>query len=405
MNKSLLSLLAGALLTFAAPLVLAAPADAEVRSTDQQLNQLYSEGREAMARSDWRLALQRFSSLEQRMLQRGESNVDAAVFWQAYVQLQAKREADARRTIERLREKYPQSRWIAEAESLLRQSQPVDAAAAAGSGDAELAEIAVEGLMHAPPERALPLLRKVLRGQQPEKVKRRALFVLSQLDSAEALREVVEVARSGDAGLRGEAIRMLGVSGDDKALAELATLYKGAAPADRREVLQAWMIAERKDLVLAAARDETDAKLRQEAIQLLGAMEATAELKQLLPKIEDARLRREIVQALGVADDVDGLVQIAASDSDESVRLEAYRAIGVAGGQRASDALVALYPKATSAAQRDAILQGLLIADDAKAMTRLYKAAKTKEEKQQILRMLTVMDSEDALDLIEHELR
>ena len=274
-----------------------------------------------------------------------------------------------------------------------------------GGGDKELAEIAVEGLLNAPPERAVPLLKKVLRGAQPDKVKRRALFVLSQLDSREALAELVEFARSGDAALRSEAIRMLGVSGDDKALAELSTLYRGAASVQKREILQAWMIAGRKELVFGAARDETDATLRHDAIQLLGVMDATAELKQLLPALKETELQKQVVQALGVAGDVDGLVQIAGSAPDEGMRLEAFRAIGISGGDRAGAALVGLYPKASTAAQRDAILQGLLIADDAKAMSGLYKSAKSKEEKQQILRKLTTMGDDAALDVIEQELK
>jgi HEAT repeat protein len=404
MNKTILSRVLGLLFLAAAPLALAVPADAEMKTADKELNQLYSQGQELMAKSDWRQALDRFTKLEARMVERGESNIDTAIFWQAYVLVQARRPSDARRTVDRLREKFPQSRWIAEAETLLRQNE-VNAEAAAPGGDGDLAEIAVEGLMNAPPERAVPLLKKVLRGKQPEKVKRRALFVLSQLDSREALVELVEIARNGDPSLRSEAIRMLGVSGDDKALAELATLYKTASPAEKRDVLQAWMIAERKDLVFAAARDETDPKLREDAIQLLGAMDATDEIKQLIPTIKDPVLLHHIVQALGVADDVPALVQIASSHPNEETRLEAFRAIGVAGGQKASDALVGLYSKATSAAQRDAILQGLLIADDTKAMTALYKSAKTKEEKQQILRMLTAMGDDAALDIIEHELQ
>lgn len=406
MNKKILSGALSLLLAAAAPLVSAVPAGADVKTADKELNALYSEGQELMAKSDWRQALDRFKQLEKRMVERGESNVDTAIFWQAYVLVQAKRVSDARRTVDRLRDSYPQSRWIAEAETLLRQNEASSEAASANPGDdKELAEIAVEGLMNAPPERAVPLLKKVLRGKQPDKVKRRALFVLSQLDSREALSELAEMARNGDPGLRSEAIRMLGVSGDDKALAELATLYKSARSEERREVLQAWMIADRKDLVFAAARDETDAEIRRDAIQLLGAMDATAELKQLIPSLKEPELQKQIVNSLGVAGDVDGLVQIAGSHPSEEVRLEAYRAIGIAGERKASEALIALYPKAKSAAERDAILQGILISDDAKAMTSLYKNAKSKEEKQQILRMLTAMGDDAALEIIEQELQ
>src|SRR5688500_8983661 len=60
----------------------------------------------------------------------------------------------------------------------------------APTGDEELALAALEGLMGQPAERALPIIKKVLAGSQSTLVKRRALFVLSQMDSAEA-REIL----------------------------------------------------------------------------------------------------------------------------------------------------------------------------------------------------------------------
>lgn len=405
MKKSIYAIVFGALLAGLTPVLWAAPAEQDIAGTDRELNQLYRQGQEDLGKSDWRSALERFRRLEERMAAQGQSNADAAVYWQAYALVRAKRLPEARRTVERLRQKYPQSRWMGEAETLLRQAEPVDANAAAGGGDEELAEIAVEGLMHAPPERAVPLLKKVLAGKQPDKVKRRALFVLSQIDSEEALSELGGIARNGGPELRTEAIRMLGISGEPEALDQLSALYKTASTAEKREVLNAWMRADRKDLVLAAARDETDPKLRNDAISLLGAMDGIEELKQLFPSTKEPGLRQQIVQALGVAGDVDALVQIAGSDVEEAVRLDAYRAIGISGGSKASAALVSLYPRASSPAQREAILQGILISDDAQALAGLYRVAKTKEEKQQILRMLTTMDDDAALEIIEHELK
>src|SRR4051812_20831059 len=52
--------------------------------------------------------------------------------------------------------------------------------------DEELSIAALEGLMAHPPDRALPILKKVLAGSQSTVVKRRALFVLSQINSPEA---------------------------------------------------------------------------------------------------------------------------------------------------------------------------------------------------------------------------
>ena len=126
MSKTLLSRALCLLLAAAAPMAMAVPTDADVNSADKELNRLYREGQELMAKSDWQQALDRFRRLETRMAERGEANVDTALFWQAYVLVQAKRTGDARRTVDRLREKFPQSRWLAEADELLRQDQAVE---------------------------------------------------------------------------------------------------------------------------------------------------------------------------------------------------------------------------------------------------------------------------------------
>jgi hypothetical protein len=53
---------------------------------------------------------------------------------------------------------------------------------------------------------------------------------------------------------------------------------------------------------------------------------------------------------------------------------------------------------------REAALQGLLVADDAEAVKKLYRNARTTEEKKALLRVLTSMDDESAIDVIEQEL-
>src|SRR5690349_8533717 len=89
----------------------------------------------------------------------------------------------------------------------------------------DLAMAALESLMSQPPERALPILRKVLAGSQPTRVKRRALFVLSQINSAEARQILAQTSRSTDPSLRSEAIRSIGISGNAEALNSLQEIY------------------------------------------------------------------------------------------------------------------------------------------------------------------------------------
>ena len=372
---------------------------------DRQLNTLYWQAQEELKNSDWNAALTHFGQLEKDMRAKDPKNADTALYWQAYTLSKARRGGEARAAVERLHREFPKSRWGKEADALLRTGErPEKPEAEGAAADEELAAMAVEGLMNAPAERALPLLKKVLAGAHTSKVKKRALFVLSQIQSPEALDVVVAVAKNGNPPeLRHEAIQMLGVSGNERAVERLREIYQNSQDVDdKRRVLQAYLVADRKDLVLAAARGEPEPKLRRVAVETLGAMGATPELRQLFEASKDEETRVKVIEALGVAGDVHTLEALALSGDSEKVQTRAMHALGVAGGR---EALVRLYPKATTPALRDAVIQGLLISGDSKSLVELYKKAKTADEKRALLRTITAIGGDEAIEIIESELK
>lgn len=374
--------------------------------TDKASNALYWEGQTALKQSDWNTALQRFVELEKQLRKNEPKSVDSALYWEAYTLVQAKRTAEAKSTIERLRREFPESRWSRDADALLAQMQPASKLDPGGVDD-DLADVALQGLMSAPPERALPLLKKVLASERSIKVKKRALFVLSQLETDEAINVVLDTAKNArEPELRREAVRMLGVSGERTAIERLAELYTASSSAEEKKaVLEAWLIADRKDLVLKKARDEADTEVRRKAIETLGAMGASDELRQMFEVTKDERNRRAIIQSLGVAGNTSALASIAGNTAvPEKERIEAMRSLGVAGDHGGQAVLVDLYAKADTPKLRDAVLQGLMIAGDTDAVRKLYKNARTTEEKKAMLQILTAMDDEGAIDLIEQEL-
>ena len=394
--------LALALAVAAGNAAVAAPSGAAMEPAGQALKALYWQGHDALKQADWSAALERFTDLEARLRSAEPDSTDAAIYWQAYALAQAGRRAEARSAVERLRREFPDSRWIGDATALLATASDARVAAPAAIEDEELAEMAIQGLLSAPAARAAPLLRGVLEGQHSIKLKKRALFVLSQIDDAGALDTVIGVARSGEPALQREAVQMLGVSGSERAVAALAQLYAGAPAPLRRDILGAWLVADEKERVLAAARSETDPGVRRKAIDLLGAMDAGQELQVLYRESTDAEMRRRIVRALGIGNAVDPLVAIARSDADQAVRVEALHALGVAD---AGPALAGLYASADTPELRDAVLQGLMIAGHSEGLLQVYRNARTTEEKKAALRMLTLVGDGTALDLIEDTLR
>ena len=83
----------------------------------------------------------------------------------------------------------------------------------------------------------------------------------------EARKTLLEVARGGpNPELQRKAIEYLGVSGDRAALREL---YRSAGPALKEKVFQAMLVAGDAEGLAAAARAETDPRLRRKAIHSL----------------------------------------------------------------------------------------------------------------------------------------
>lgn len=263
----------------------------------------------------------------------------------------------------------------------------------------ELALAAMEGLMAQSSERALPIIRKVLNGSQTTLVKKRALFVLSQIDGPEAEEILIQTSRSPDAELRSEAIRSIGIGGHDKSLAALQDIYRAGGAEVKEQVLHAWLIADRKELVYQAALDAKSEEEAAEALHVLGAMGAVEELRKLGDRPNTAS--RKLVNAYAISGDLSSLRKIAESNADVSVRAEAVQQIGIIDGDAARTALRDIYSRSTDAQIKEAALQGLLIADDEKGVLELYRAAKTAEEKRALLRTLTMMDGDAALEAID----
>lgn len=261
-----------------------------------------------------------------------------------------------------------------------------------------LALAAIEGLMSMPAERSLPIIKKVLAGQQTMLVKKRALFVLSQIDNTEAAAILLETARGGAPSLKYDAIRNIGIHGNKKGLEALPEIYASGDSRVKREVMSAWMIAGRKQEVYQIAATSKDEKEVSQAIRTLSTMGAKEELR----KLSDVqKSHRGLVQAYAIAGDLDSLVRIANANGDISSRVDAVRSIGIVGTDAARKALRELYVASNEKAIRDASLHGMQVAGDQQGVLTLYRAAKTTDEKRTLLRTLSIMGGDAALEAID----
>jgi HEAT repeat protein len=267
----------------------------------------------------------------------------------------------------------------------------------APTDDEQLAIAALEGLMAQPSNRALPILKKVMAGSQSDLVKRRALFVLGQINDPEAREILLQTARTNGE-LRGEAIRSIGISGDSKSMDALMQIYPAADEEGKKNITEAMMIAGRKDLMYQLALNAKTEEEASHAIHLLGAMGAKEELRKLGAS---GKQPRALVDAYGIGGDLESLLKIVQGNGDPALRVEAVRRIGIIHNDAAKSALREIYTKSPAGEIKDAALQGMLIAQDDKGVLQLYRAAKTADEKRALLRMLSLMDSDAAIEAID----
>ena len=354
MKKLIHLLMMMLLLTSIAPLARAAssdtpdtPAGSTIDVDDRRgeaESDLYAEGTDAIDEEEWSRAIDVFK----RVVAMKGKRVDGALYWLAYAQHKAGRGGEALKTIDALERAHPQSRWIKDAKALeldIKRSsgQRVDPSKV---DDEELKLIVIQGLMSSDPERALPLLQKIVEGPYSKHVKEQALFVLSQSPSPRAAQLIASIARgAAHAELQSDAIKYLGISGQ-RNLKLLGEVYQSTANGEvKKEILRAYMLAGAKQPLFTAARSEKDPNLRATAVRTLGLMggERTgATLVQMYRGESDAQVRRAALEGLFVQGNARALVELAKSEKDPRWKREIVQKLAVMNSKDAADYLTDL---------------------------------------------------------------
>jgi len=265
----------------------------------------------------------------------------------------------------------------------------------------ELKLAALEALIAAPPERALPLASKVLAGNHSDEVKSRALFVLSQIDDPAAQTQLVNVAEQSSGMLQEEAIRMIGISGHPDALGKLSELYRSGDADVRNAVLEAHVIADNVAGLYDIATNAQSEDEFSDAVEMLAAMGARDELRQLR---QSAGVSDSLIEAYGISGDVESLRELALDGSDPDRQAKAIEALGITGEDDIGALLAEIYRSAVSDDIRNAAVDGLMIAGDDQAILDLYRASDNTAEKRRLLEALAVTSSDLLLEVIDEAL-
>src|SRR5579863_526124 len=373
--------------------------DREQEERERQ-QELYERGREALDEDRYDRAASSFDELAKR----NGPQTDAALYWEAYAQnRQGKRDA-ALATLAELKHRFPQSRWQKDASALeieVRQRSG-QATRPDTQDDEDLKMLAIQGLMNSAPDRALPLLEKVLNGTGTPKEKSKALFVIAQSGSPQA-REILGRIASGQSNpeLQRKAVEYLGMFGGGESRKTLADVYaKTSDESVKRAILKSYMISGDKADLFAAAKSEADVTLRREAIRQLGLVHGVDELQQLYQKESSTEVKREILQAFFLAGDSHRLAEAARSEKDPELRRAAVRNLGLINSTDSANALQSIYSKETDRDVRKEVLHAYFIQGNAAGLVSIARGEKDPELKKEAVSKLALMHDKAATDYL-----
>jgi tetratricopeptide (TPR) repeat protein len=331
----------------------------------------------------------------------GGNRVDAALYWKSYTLSKQGQRAAALTTLADLQKRFADSRWLKDARALeveIRQASG-QAVSPDAQNDEELKLLALRGLMQSDPDRAVPMIERLLAGNSSVKLQENALFVLSQSRSARAREIITTVAKSGNPDLQLRAIRYLGAMGGPENRQILDEVYRTSTDlAIKRAILRSFMVAGDRPRLLALAKTESSPELRGEAIQQLGIVHASAELSDLYQSESSVDVKKRILQAMFVSGSADKLIDLARTEKDPELRRSAIHNLGLIRGGRTGDALKSMYGSEAGADVRREIINALFLQQNAATLIDLARVEKDAAVKKEIVAKLSLMKSKEATD-------
>jgi tetratricopeptide (TPR) repeat protein len=308
----------------------------------------YRSGTRAIDKREYEAAIASFD----RVIEGKDNRSDGALYWKAYAQNKLGRRDQAMATLAQLQKDYAQSRWLNDAKALeieVKQASGQRVSPDAESDD-DLKLLAINGLMSSDPDRAVPLLQKVLADPKASpRVKERALFVVAQSRDQRAREILTQIAKGGgNPDMQLKAVEYIGMfsKGNGQALTDIYSSTGDLAV--KRAVIRGLMISSDSDTLLNLAKTEKSPELRREAIRMLGVMkrERTGDaLVSLYGSESERSVKQAIVDGLFIQQNAKAMVDIARKENDMSMKKEVVQRLALMRSKEASDYMMELLNK------------------------------------------------------------
>ncbi len=362
---------------------------------------LYRNGQRHLDRREYDSAVEAFDAAAAK---RGPK-ADGAQYWKAYALAKLGRRDEALAAVAELEKSHPNSRWLNDAKALaveVRQASGQTVSPESQS-DEDIKLMAINALMNSDPDRAIPLLETMLsRGGSP-KLKEKALFVLAQSRMPQAREVVVQYAKGkGNPDMQYKAVEYLGMVAGKDTVQLLSDVYSTTNdPNLKRRILYSYVNTRDTERLFNAAKNEPDAELRREAIQLLGASRGVDQLTQLYAGESNVEVRESIMHGLVAAGASDKLIDLAKTEKEPRLRSRAIRHLGgMSRTPAVLDALVAMYASESDKKIKQDIIGSLASQRNVTKIVEIARKESDPELKRQLVQILSQMRSKEATDYL-----
>ncbi len=364
---------------------------------------LYSNGQSAIDNHRYDQALENFTEV----VNRGGPRAEGALYWKAYTLNKLGKRDDAMAAIAQLRSKYASSKWLDEAKALEFEIQQANGKPVApeAQGDDELKLLALNGLAQSDPDRALPLLDKLLQGPQSPSLKKRAVFVLANSSSPKAQQSLEQIARGslGNPDLQLVAISyMLTSKNQPNRNQVLQEIYGTTSDMQvKRAIINAYRSSQDFDRLLQLAKAEKDQELRRSAVDALGYKTGQPELWQLYASESSPEWKATLLSYMHNNGNTDKLAEVVRTEKDPTVRAAAIKALADQreSGPNTTTMLINLYTADQDAQVKRTIINSLAEKRNAKGLSDIFHKESNLEMKKAILSRLGGMHSPEANEL------
>ena len=153
-----------------------------------------------------------------------------------------------------------------------------------------------------------------------------------------------------------------------------------------------------REPLMAAAKSDSNAEVRAQAIQLLGAMGASSQLSDLYASESSPEVREQILRALFSSGNMQKLIEVAKGENDARLRMRAIQYLGTTNSQQAADALQGIYESNSDPETRGRVLRALFTQGNAKQLVAIARKESNPELKKAAVQHLSHMKSKEATD-------